>query len=366
VGILGLGYVGLETYANPSQQQYPNLPVLMYNQGLIDCIAYSLWLDPGATGHGRLVFGGLDTGKFLGRLETLHISMDNLNYNYATITLTKLTLSYNNNNIPLIDGLLQVAPDSGVTNIQLPNATADRIFASFGASYEDGTAWVDCAYTTNATTLDFLFGSTAISVPMSELITYSNASVCYLNIQRTNDAPSLGLAFLRSTYIVYDFSNNQISLAPTNPGATVDNVTVIGSNGVSGAAFVGTGLNSTASSAPSGNATPSASTNSTSSTGLTTGAKVGIGVGIPLGVIALLAIGAFVLFRRRQQTHPAVAPASPKSNPYSSQRTSELETAQKFSAMSPSSFGRRHDYSPVQPGPPELRPGNGEACELEA
>ena len=337
----------------------------MYNQGLIDCIAYSLWLDPGAAGHGRLVFGGLDTGKFLGQLETLHISMDNLDYNFATITLTKLTLSYKNKNVSLTDGPLQVAPDSGVTQIYLPNATADRIFASFGASYEDDTAWVDCTYRTHRTTLDFLFGSTTISVPMSELISYYNASVCYLNIQPTNDALSLGLAFLRSTYIVYDFSNNQVSLAPTNPGATVDNVTVIGPNGVSGAAFVGTDLNSTTSSAPSRTATPSASTNSTSSTGLTTGAKVGIGVAIPLGVIALFAIGAFVLFRRRQ-THPAVAPASPNSISYSSQRTSELETTQNFSAMSPSSFGRRHDYRPVQPGPPELRPGHREACELEA
>jgi hypothetical protein len=362
VGILGLGYIGLETYANPSQQQYPNLPVLMYNQGLIDCIVYSLWLDKGGSDHGRLVFGGLDTGKFLGPLETLHITMDNLNYDYATITMAGLNLSYNNQNVSLSNAPLQVAPDSGVTEIYLPSATAHRIFANFGAvyEYEYSTAWVDCSYQTNSTTLDFLFGSTTISVPMSELITSYNASLCYLNIQPTNASLSLGLAFLRSTYIVYDFSNNQVSLAPTNPGATTDNVTVIGPNGISGTGFVGTGASSTT--------TPPASSSSNSSTGLTTGAKVGIGVGVPLGVIALLAVGAFILFRRRQ-THTKWAlasPSPPNSEPYSYQRTSELETTQRFSAALPSSIGRRHDHSPVQPSPSELRPIYEEACELEA
>jgi hypothetical protein len=346
-------------HANPSQQQYPNLPVLMYNQGLIDCIVYSLWLDKGATDLGRLVFGGLDTGKFLSPLETRHISMDNLNYDYATITLAGLPLSYN--------GPFQVAPDSGVTEIYLPNTAAYRIFANFGAMYEDSAAWLDCSYKTNATTLDFVFGSTTVSVSMSELITSYNASLCYLNIQPTNASLSLGLTFLRSIYIVYDFSDNQVSLAPTNPGATTDNVTVIGPNGISGAGFVGTGPSSTTSSAPNSTAPPPAPASSSPSTGLTTGAKVGIGVGVPLGVIALLAVGAFVLFRRRRQTHTAVpraSPFSPKPETYSSQRTSELETTQRFSAMSPGSFGWRHDYSPVQPGPPELKPGPEGAHEL--
>ena len=366
MGVLGLGYVGLETYGNPSQQQYPNLPVLMYNQKLIDCIAYSLWLDKGPTDHGRLVFGGLDTGKFLGPLETLHISMDNLNYDYATITMAGLSLSYNYDKISISDGPLQVSPDSGATEINLPNATAYRIFSNFGAIYEDSTAWINCRYTTNATTLDFLFGSTTISVPMSELIRSYNATACYLLIQPTSASLSLGLAFLRSTYIVYDFSNNQISLAPTNPGATTDNVTVIGPNGIPGGGFVGTPSTPPA---PANSTTPPAPTNSTSPTGLTTGAKIGIGVGVPLGIIALLGVGAFFLFGRRHQPSPQITAVSPwptKSEPYLSHRTSELETSQRFSVMSPGSFGWGHEYSPVHPGPPGLNLFREEAGELEA
>lgn len=352
----------------------------MYNQSLIDCIVYSLWLDKGGTDHGRLVFGGLDTGKFVGPLETLHIDQDNLNYVYTTIAMAGLSLSYNNQSVSLSNVPLKVAPDSGVTEIYLPSATAHRIFANFGAvyDYEYSAAWVDCSYQTNTTTLDFLFGSTTISVPMSELITSYNASLCYLNIQPTNASLSLGLAFLRSTYIVYDFSNNQVSLAPTNPGATTDNVTAIGRNGVSGAGFVGTGASSTTSSAPSSTTTLPASSGRSSSTGLTTGAKVGIGVGVPLGVIALLAVGAFILFRRRQ-THTKLAlasPSPPNSEPYSYKRTSELEATQRFSAALPSSIGRSHDQSlvlpspvllsPLQPGPSELKPIYEEARELEA
>jgi Eukaryotic aspartyl protease len=374
VGILGLGYIGLETYANPSQQQYLNLPVLMYNQSLIDCIAYSLWLDPSRSDHGRLVFGGLDTGKFIGSLETLHISMDNYDYHYATITMDSLALSLNGKHVTVSDGPMQVSPDSGATEIYLPTKAANRIFVNFGAvyDYEYSVAVVDCGYKSNATTLDFIFGSTTISVPMNELFTTYNATLCYLNIQPTNASLSFGLAFLRSTYVVYDFSNNQVSLAPTNPGITTDNVTVIGPNGISGAGFIGTGPSSTTSSAPNNTTSPAAATSSTSPSGLTTGAKIGIGVGVPLGVIALLAVGAVFVFRHRRQPRnnntevPQASPLPPKSEPYSSHRTSELETSQRFSSMSPSSFRWRHEYSPVQPGLPEFRPEHEEMRELEA
>jgi hypothetical protein len=369
VGILGLGYIGLETYTNPSQQQYPNLPVLMYNQSLIDCIAYSLWLDKGGTGQGRLIFGGLDTGKFLGPLETLHISMDNYDYRYATITMNGLGLSLNGKHVSVSDGPLQVLPDSGATEIYLPNTTAYQISANFGAVYEYGVFVVHCSYKSNATTLDFLFGSTTISVSMDELITSYNSTLCYLNILPTNASLTLGLAFLRSAYIVYDFSNNQVSLAPTNPGSTTDNVTIIGPNGISGAGFVGTNTSSTTSSTPSSTTAPPASTSSTSPTGLTTGAKIGIGVGVPLGVIALLAVGAFFLLRRRDHHNPEGAPVSAlptKSEPYSSQRTSELETSQRYSSMSPNPFGWGHDYSPVQPGPNDFRSDQMSAREMEA
>jgi hypothetical protein len=368
VGVLGLGYIGLEAYGNPSQQQYPNLPVLMYNQSLIDCVAYSLWLDTGGTGQGRLIFGGLDTGKFLGPLETLHISMDNYDYSFATVTMKGLGLSLNGKHVSVSDGPLQVSPSSGAVEIFLPNTTAYQISANFDAVYKDEGFVVDCRYKSNATTLDFLFGSTTISVSMDELITLSNSELCYLNIQPTNASVTLGLAFLRSAYIVYDFSNNQISLAPTNPGSTTDNVTVIGPNGISGAGFVGTNTSSTTSSTPSSTAVPPASTSSTSPTGLTTGAKVGIGVGVPLGVIALLAVGAFFLLGCGHH-RGVLAPLSGSrmiSERSSTQRTSELETSQRYSSMSPNPLGWRHDYSPVQLGPQDFRSDQMSAREMEA
>lgn len=44
-GIAGIGYHHIEQRNRPEGKTYTNLPVQMYNQGLINTVAYSLWMS---------------------------------------------------------------------------------------------------------------------------------------------------------------------------------------------------------------------------------------------------------------------------------------------------------------------------------
>lgn len=44
-GLVGIGYALNEAIAGDADDVYPNLPVTMVNEGLINSIAYSLWLN---------------------------------------------------------------------------------------------------------------------------------------------------------------------------------------------------------------------------------------------------------------------------------------------------------------------------------
>ncbi|KAK4981308.1 hypothetical protein LTR50_007907 [Elasticomyces elasticus] len=105
----------------------------------------------------------------------------------------------------------------------------------------------------SATTLDFTFSSSTISVEMNELVivagTERGKPVCILGIGPAGSStPVLGDTFLRSAYVVYDLSANQISLAQTNFNSTSDNILEIanGTAGVPGATGVASPVTSAA------------------------------------------------------------------------------------------------------------------------
>jgi len=52
---------------------YPNLPMLLVQQNYIASRAFSLWANDGSASSGTLLFGGIDTGKFIGELVTIDL-----------------------------------------------------------------------------------------------------------------------------------------------------------------------------------------------------------------------------------------------------------------------------------------------------
>jgi hypothetical protein len=133
--------------------------------------------------------------------------------------------------------------DSGTSLTYLPDAIAQSIYNSVGAQYDSqaGTAYVPCSLAQNTSTLDYTFTSPTIKVTMAELVialTDANGQPVYFNngqqacvfgIAPAGSSTSvLGDTFLRSAYVVYDLSNNQISLAQTKFNVTTSNVLEIG------------------------------------------------------------------------------------------------------------------------------------------
>ena len=73
-GIVGVSYPIIESRNTFSGEPlYPNLPMLLVQQGYIASRAFSLWTNDDSASAGTLLFGGIDTGKFIGELVTIDL-----------------------------------------------------------------------------------------------------------------------------------------------------------------------------------------------------------------------------------------------------------------------------------------------------
>ena len=289
----------------------------------------SLWLDPINQSNGQLVFGGVDSTKFIGALETYTVQPQAgtlSTYTEPYIDLADMILVSDGSNTSLISGpSIQVMPDAAENYSYIPDAFFKALVKAItGVAYpgckingtfmancvdKEGIMSIDCGFLKNDTTLDFVFNSNngprAYSLPMSEIIG-NLLGTCYFMFVPENGTQQyiLGANFLRSTYVVYDFLHNQVSMAPTNKAPTGSRIQVIPAAGVAAADFSGFTASSTASGTATSTASASSSATSTPArqSGLSTGSKIGIGVGVPLGVLLLLALGALLFLRRRRHS----------------------------------------------------------------
>jgi hypothetical protein len=113
----------------------------------------------------------------------------------------------------------------------LPSAIINQFVTAFGATVSKyGDLVIDCnVQKTQATgNVAFQFGGSSgvtINVPIVELISpSSNSKYCFLGVQQATDKVILGDVFLRSAYIVYDLTHNQIGMAQANFEATSSNL----------------------------------------------------------------------------------------------------------------------------------------------
>jgi hypothetical protein len=240
-GILGIGYpVNEVQVGRANKDAYDNLPAKLASDGTIASNAYSLWLNDLDASTGSILFGGVDTAQYTGSLETLPIQASGGVYSEFLITLTSVVLD----NVTIADNqALAVLLDSGSSLTYLPDTWVEQIYTETGAQYDssEGAAYVPCSLAEDTRTLDFTFTSPTIKVDMNELVldlvttsgkrpTFSNGvTACLFGIAPAGSSTNvLGDTFLRSAYVVYDISNNEISIAQTNFNATESNVKAIG------------------------------------------------------------------------------------------------------------------------------------------
>ncbi|TGJ88457.1 hypothetical protein E0Z10_g285 [Xylaria hypoxylon] len=203
-GILGIGHGENVTIT------YKNLIDQLADQGATNTKAFSLALGSKSEQEGVIIFGGLDTSKFSGTLETQPIipaadSPDGVPrywINMQSLSITPpsgQTKQYSNTSN------MAVFLDSGATLTLLPTRLANAIAADFGAETTDSNGFypVNCNLNDQPGTLDFAFADITIRVPYREVVREIQTTFgiqCYLGISPSEDFVLLGDTMLRSTY----------------------------------------------------------------------------------------------------------------------------------------------------------------------
>lgn len=303
-GILGIGYKTNEVQVGRAGlKEYANLPAAMVEQKFIQSNAYSLWLNDLDSNTGSILFGGVDTDRYTGSLETLPVQTTYGYYAEFLITLTSISLGSQSLGADLDTAVLL---DSGSSLTYLPDAITESIFTAVGASYSSsvGAAYVPCSLANNDTTVDFTFTSPTISVAMRELVletssttgeplTFSNGErACLFGIAPAGSSTSvLGDTFIRSAYIVYDLANNEISLAQTTFNATTSHVVEIGTGtaAVPDATLV---ANAATAAAQTGGASIDGTVTLVAGTATSTAGARRTAAAAPLGAMAAIGVGA--------------------------------------------------------------------------
>jgi hypothetical protein len=255
-GILGIGYTANEAQVDRvGQKVYSNVPQAMVDGGLIQSNAYSLWLDDLEASTGSILFGGVDTDKYHGQLQTLPVQKTFDEYAEFIITLTSMSLNIQGRKTSMTAELpTAVILDSGSSLTYLPEDLTKAIYDALHVTYNsrEGAGYASCSLADEEITLDFAFTSPTISVSISELIINGDASnsgdrqdadpqkggsspnfvtgseQCIFGIAPSEGSYAvLGDTFLRSAYVVYDLANNEISLAQTDFNATDSHISEI-------------------------------------------------------------------------------------------------------------------------------------------
>ncbi|KAI1348674.1 aspartic peptidase domain-containing protein [Xylaria sp. FL0043] len=225
-GILGIGYGENVTI------RYKNMVDQLADQGATNTKAFSLALGSKSEQEGVIIFGGLDTSKFSGALQTQPIIQGPdrvprywINMDSLSITPpTGKTKQYPNTS-------MAVFLDSGATLTLLPTSLANAIAADFGADATDADGFypVDCQFNNQSGTLSFAFTGVTIRVPYREIVREIQTAFgiqCYLGISPSDDFALLGDTMLRSAYVVFDQTNNAIHMAQySNCGSNEQEIT---------------------------------------------------------------------------------------------------------------------------------------------
>ncbi|GKZ37367.1 hypothetical protein AbraIFM66950_008888 [Aspergillus brasiliensis] len=239
-GVLGIGYSSNEaSESSIDGSEYTNFPEALVDQGVINWPAYSLWLDDLDKGEGTILFGGVNTAKYYGSLQTLPIvSIEDMYIEFA-VNLTAVHLEKSGRSISVNNSATQfpipAVLDSGTALTYLPTSAAASIYDAVGATYlsSGGYGLVECDVKNEDITFLFDFGSFNMSVDISEMVLETTSdmtdlNVCTFGISVIEGEALLGDTFLRSAYVVYDLGNNEVSMAKANFNPGADHVLEIG------------------------------------------------------------------------------------------------------------------------------------------
>jgi hypothetical protein len=215
-----VGILGLSPPTSSAQTQYSFVLDSMVSQGLIESRAFSLDLRNVDDPNGSVIFGGIDTGKYIGSLEKCPILDPSETPSGADrywITMTGVGITLPDGESQTSDAIeVPVFLDSGGTLSRLPTAIYQAIGDSFPGAQLDqssGFYYVDCDVGKQPGSVDFIFNNKKIAVPYADFIWEADEGQCVVGVLPTDDEPVLGDSFLRAAYVVYDQDNRNLHLA---------------------------------------------------------------------------------------------------------------------------------------------------------
>ncbi|KAK3303659.1 aspartic peptidase domain-containing protein [Chaetomium strumarium] len=213
-----LGILGVSPPVQ-GQNEYPYVLDTMAEQGLINSRAFSLDLRGVDNPNGAIIFGGIDTGKYIGELAKLPMlapeeSPGGASRYYVTMTGVGVTLP--DGEVTRSEEInVAVFLDSGSTLTHLPTPIYQAFAEAFGDAQYDpssGFYFVPCDVTKLAGSIDFYFGTKVIRVPLNDFI-WQVEGYCMLGVLPNDDEPILGDTFLRAAYVVFDQDNRNLHIA---------------------------------------------------------------------------------------------------------------------------------------------------------
>ena len=206
--------------------------------GYIQRRLFSIWLNEQSATTGNILFGGVDATKYHGELRSVPVVLSGPTQLFTSWAVNLTSVNYVNSSIGGSQSLtgnssgIIVILDSGSPNMYLPTALANAVADRLGATTYEGFPYVPCSLRQDSEqSLEFNFGDSStgpsINVPIPEIIypfgdpanignvtTPGGVRLCYLGLNNTGgNTFLLGDTFIRSTYLVYDVDNLQVSMA---------------------------------------------------------------------------------------------------------------------------------------------------------
>ncbi|EPS36183.1 hypothetical protein H072_10334 [Dactylellina haptotyla CBS 200.50] len=253
-GILGIGFGSNSVSAS----SYPSLVDNLVAHKYINARAYSLYLNDQEANTGSILFGGIDTQKFEGKLIGLPIQRtpDTEDYTDFLVSLTSIGFSGQDGvEQSILNETLTAVLDSGSSLTYLPNSTVTNIVKRVGGIWSSDleSYMIPCSLTNDGHDyVHYRFGGhngPVIRIPMEELTNYiidingdiwtdiDGNPACIFGIQPQpegfGDSYLFGDTFLRSAYVVYDLDGKKIWMAQTVFNATASNILEIQNSTIS-------------------------------------------------------------------------------------------------------------------------------------